>query len=100
MSVDRQLLRTGVRRVLQFGWPRGFPLVQFPNAPLIAAFVGGVAASMLHGVGHREALAVSYLAMVIWAYLELVSGVNWFRHLLGLVYVISTVTHLAMAIRH
>lgn len=99
-SVDRQLLRTGVRRVLHFEWPQGFPLVQFPNAPLIAAFVGGVAASMLHGVGHREALAVSYLAMVVWAYLELVSGVNWFRHLLGLVYVISTVTHLAMAIRH
>jgi hypothetical protein len=98
--VDRQHLRAGVRRVLRFEWPRGFPLVQFPNAPLIAAFIGGVAAGMLHGVGHREALAVSYLGMVIWAYLELVDGVNWFRHLLGLVYVVSTVTHLAMAIRH
>jgi hypothetical protein len=51
-------------------------------------------------VGHRDALAVSYLAMMIWAYEELVDGVNWFRHLLGLVYVVSTATHLAMAIRH
>ncbi len=64
------------------------------------AFVAGSAASMLHGAGHRDALAVSYLAMAIWAYEELVEGVNWFRHLLGLVYVVSTVTHLAMAIRH
>jgi hypothetical protein len=41
-----------------------------------------------------------YLAMVIWAYEELVDGVNWFRHLLGLAYVISTTTHLAVALHH
>ena len=40
------------------------------------------------------------LAMVIWAYEELVDGVNWFRHLLGLAYVISTAAHLALAMRH
>jgi hypothetical protein len=89
-----------IRRVRQFGWPRSFPLIQFPNAPLIVAFAAGVVASMSHGAGHRDALAVSYLAMVIWAYEELVDGVNWFRHLLGLVYVVSTAMHLAMAIRH
>ncbi|MGZ6565409.1 MAG: hypothetical protein ACXVFQ_22840 [Solirubrobacteraceae bacterium] len=50
-----------VTRIRQFGWPRGFPLVQFPNAPLIVAFASGVAASMIHGGGHRDALAVSYL---------------------------------------
>jgi hypothetical protein len=100
VGVDRDLLLARIRRVRQFGWPRSFPLVQFPNGPLIAAFAGGVVASMIHGVGHRDALAVSYLAMMIWAYEELVDGVNWFRHLLGLVYVVSTATHLAMAIRH
>ena len=89
-----------VTRVRQLSWPRGFPLVQFPNVPLILAFLGGVAAGMMHGVGHRDALAVSYLALAIWAYEELVDGVNWFRHLLGLVYIVSTVTHLAMALRH
>ena len=98
--MDRVSLRVWVRRVRQFSWPRGFPLVQFPNLPLILAFAGGLAASMMHGVGHRDALAVSYLAMALWAYEELVDGVNWFRHLLGLVYVVSTATHLAMAIRH
>jgi hypothetical protein len=85
---------------MQFGWPRDFPIVQFPNVTLLAAFVSGQAAAMLHGVGHGDAAAVSYLAMMIWAYEELVDGVNWFRHLLGLVYVISTVTHLARALGH
>lgn len=98
--MDRELLPVWVRRVREFGWPRGFPLVQFPNGPLILAFAGGLAASMMHGAGHRDALAVSYLAMTIWAYEELVDGVNWFRHLLGLAYIVSTVMHLAMALRH
>jgi hypothetical protein len=86
--------------VTQFEWPRRFPIVQFPNAPLIVAFVSGLIASMLQGAGHGDARAISYLAMTIWAYEELVHGVNWFRHLLGLVYVISTAVHLASALGH
>jgi hypothetical protein len=97
---DRERLMTWVKRVRQFGWPRDFPLVQFPNWPLIVAFASGAAASMMHGAAHRDAAAVSYIAMAIWAYEELVDGVNWFRHLLGLVYIVSTVTHLALALRH
>ncbi len=88
------------RRVRAFGWPRRFPIVQFPNYPLIVAFVAGQVAAMLHGAGHFDAQAVSYLAMTIWAYLELAHGVNWFRHLLGLYYVISTGVHLAHALGH
>ena len=98
--MDRRRLVARANRVRQWGWPRGFPLVQFPNVPLALAFAGGVAATMLHGAASSDARAVSFLAMAVWAYEELVDGVNWFRHLLGLVYVISTVTHLAMAIRH
>jgi hypothetical protein len=91
-------LRPRVRRVTQFSWPRSFPIVQFPNAPLIIAFLAGQAASMAHGSAHADAQAVSYLAMTIWAYEELAHGVNWFRHLLGLAYLISTVVHLALAL--
>ncbi len=36
--------------------------------------------------------------MTIWAYEELAYGVNWFRHLLGLAYIISTGAHLAVAL--
>jgi hypothetical protein len=83
-----------------FSFPRRFPLAQFPNNPLILAFVAGMLAARLHGSGHDYASAVSYLAMVVWAYLELAYGVNWFRHLLGLVYVISTAVHLGRALGH
>jgi hypothetical protein len=98
--MERSELLAGYRRVREFGWPRRFPIVQFPNDVLIIAFVAGQLAATLHGAGHADARAVSYLAMAIWAYEELAEGVNWFRHLLGLVYVISTVTHLAHAIGH
>ena len=87
------------KRLTELSWPRCFPIVQFPNAALIVAFVAGQAASRAHGVGHADAAAVSYLALAIWAYEELVHGVNWFRHLLGLTYLISTAVHLAIALQ-
>jgi hypothetical protein len=82
------------------GWPRRFPVVQFPNNALITAFVAGQVGALLHGAGHFDARAISYLAMAIWAYEELAHGVNWFRHLLGLVYIVSTGAHLAVALGH
>lgn len=98
--MDRKLIGLGLRRVAEFSWPHDFPIVQFPNVALLAAFASGQAAAMMHGDGHADAAAVSYAAMTIWAYEELVHGVNWFRHLLGLVYIASTVAHLAHALGH
>jgi uncharacterized membrane protein YecN with MAPEG domain len=88
------------KRLTQLGWPRSFPLVQFPNAPLIVAFLAGMLSGVAHGSAHADASAISYLALTIWAYEELAHGVNWFRHLLGLVYIVSTVVHLAPALHH
>jgi hypothetical protein len=31
----------GFKRLAQLGWPKSFPIVQFPNAPLIIAFLTG-----------------------------------------------------------
>jgi hypothetical protein len=90
----------GYRSVRGFGWPRRFPIVQFPNDPLIVAFVAGRLALMLHGSGSLDAHAVSYLAMAIWAYEEFAHGINWFRHLLGVAYLASTGVHLAGALGH
>jgi hypothetical protein len=98
--MDRTELLADYRRVREFSWPRRFPHAQFPNDALIVAFVAGQLAVMLHGSGHADARAVSYLAMTIWAYEELAHGVNWFRHLLGLTYIISTAMHLATALGH
>jgi hypothetical protein len=87
------------KRLTQLGWPRSFPIVQFPNAPLIIAVLAGRIATQTHGTTHAYASAVSYLAMTIWAYEELAHGVNWFRRLLGLAYAISTIVHLALALQ-
>jgi hypothetical protein len=86
------------RRLTQLSWPKRYPLVQFPNAPLILAFLAGQAASALHGGAHPYLAAVAYLAMIVWAYEELAHGVNRFRNLLGLGYAISTIVHLGMAL--
>jgi hypothetical protein len=86
------------KRLTQLGWPRRFPLVQFPNIQLIVAFIAGEAAHLARGSAHADASAVSYLAMTVWAYEELTRGVNWFRRLLGLAYLGSTIVHLALAL--
>jgi hypothetical protein len=88
------------KRLTRLSFPRSYPIVQFPNAPLILAFASGLLAQHSHGREHSYAQAVSYLAMAIWAYLELFHGVNAFRRLLGLAYTISTVVHLANALHH
>ncbi len=98
--MNRSEALAGYRRVRAFGWPRRYPLAQFPNNALITAFVAGQVATMLHGTGYFDARAISYLAMTIWAYEELAHGVNLFRHLLGLAYIISTGAHLAAALGH
>jgi hypothetical protein len=86
------------KRLTQLSFPRSYPIVQFPNAPLILAFASGLLAQHSHGHEHSYAQAVSYLSLAIWAYIELVAGVNAFRRLLGLAYTISTVVHLANAL--
>jgi hypothetical protein len=81
------------------GFPRRFPIVQFPNLPLIVAFLASQVAGFVRGSEHSLARSVSYLAMTIWAYEELAEGVNWFRHLLGLAYVIILVIRVAHALQ-
>jgi hypothetical protein len=90
----------GFRRLTQLSFPKSYPIVQFPNAPLILAFVAGLVSGGAHGQLRSDARAISYLAMAIWAYLELFQGVNAFRRLLGLAYTISTAAHLAGALHH
>lgn len=86
------------KRLTQLGFPRRFPIVQFPNLPLIIAFVASVAGRFAHGTGHTYTTSLTYLAMTIWAYEELARGVNWFRHLLGAAYVIILLTRVAHAL--
>jgi hypothetical protein len=86
------------KRLTALGFPRRFPIVQFPNLPLIIAFLAGEAGQFVHGAEHTYTASVSYLAMTIWAYEELSHGVNWFRRLLGIAYAIIMVVRVAHAI--
>lgn len=82
----------------ELGFPGRFPIVQFPNAPLIIGFLAGAAAAFLHGGAHSCALSVSYLALATWAYEELVHGVNWFRRALGLAFAITMIVRVAQGL--
>ena len=78
----------------QRGWPASFPLVQFPNAPLIVALGAWLVAALTRGSVHSYARAVFYAGLAAWAWQELARGVNWWRRLLGaggLVYVVVKV---------
>jgi hypothetical protein len=83
------------KRLTEFGFPRRFPIVQFPNLPLAVAFLAAGAGRLVHGPDHAYTASVFYLAMTIWAYEELVHGVNWFRRLLGLAFGIFLVVRVA-----
>jgi hypothetical protein len=86
------------KRLTELSFPRRFPIVQFPNLPLIVAVLAGEAGKFLDGGEHSYAASVSYLAMTIWAYEELVHGVNWFRRLLGAAYVTLLIVCVAHAL--
>lgn len=93
-------MQIALRRITGFGFPRRFPIVQFPNLPLIVAFVSSQTARVLSAPVQPYARSLSYLAMAVWAYEELVDGVNWFRRLLGLTYLVIMVVRVAHALAH
>ena len=75
----------------QRGWPARFPLVQFPNAPLLIALAAWLVAALTDGSVHAYARAAFYAALAAWAWEELTGGVNWVRRAAGagvLVYVV------------
>lgn len=64
--------------------PRRFPIVQFPNPPLIVAGLAGAVARLVDRRYSTAALLVSRLALLVWALEEVIAGANWVRRLLGL----------------
>jgi hypothetical protein len=86
------------KRLTELGFPRRFPIAQSPNLPLIIALFAAGTGRFVNGMDHAYTTSVSYLALTIWAYEELVRGVNWFRRLLGLAFVIILVVRVAHAL--
>lgn len=79
----------------QLGWPRRFPIAQFPNPPLLVAFAGWGLAAATGGTAHDVGRAVFTLGLAVWALEEAVRGVNWFRRLLGVGVLVSIAVDLA-----
>ena len=100
LRIKERLLRAWLacKRLTGLSFPRRFPIVQFPNLPLIVAVLAGAGGKFLDRNAHSYAVSVSYLAMTIWAYEELVHGVNWFRHLLGLAFTVFLIVRVAHAL--
>jgi hypothetical protein len=76
----------------QVGWPRRFPIAQFPNPPLLVAFAGWGLAVVAGGTAHDVGRAVFILGLAVWALEEALGGVNWFRRLLGVGVLVWTVS--------
>jgi hypothetical protein len=70
---------------------KGLTVGQFPNAPLALAVVAGLVSASTHGSPHAVARGVAVAATAVWGYLELVHGVNWFRHVLGVYSLVGVV---------
>ena len=77
---------------------RGVTVAQFPNPPLIVAFLAAVVSWITnHGSMYEVARAVFYVALTVWAWEEAAGGVNLFRKALGvggLIFVVAGLTAL------
>ncbi len=82
-------------RLGQRGWPRPFPIAQFPNPPLLVAFTGWGLATASGGTAHEIGRVVLTLGLAVWAYGEATGGVNWFRRLLGVGGLVWIIANLA-----
>ena len=81
------------------GWPAGFPLVQVPNAPLLAAFAGWLVAALTGGLVHDCARATFYAGLAAWAWKELEDGANRVRRGIGAAALLFVVAKITEALR-
>jgi len=77
------------------GWPRSFPIAQFPNPPLLIAFAGWLLGAVANGKAHDVGRSIFTLGLAVWAWEEATDGVNWFRRVLGAGVLVWLVARLA-----
>ncbi|MFD6063673.1 hypothetical protein [Rhodococcus wratislaviensis] len=65
------------------GYPAAYPIVQLPNPAILLAAAGLVIALLSSGTDRAYALSGFFLALTVWAWLELIDGVNWPHRVLG-----------------
>lgn len=68
-------------------------IIQFPNKALWVAIAAAVINMFATGHLFDVVKVIYYLALIVWAYQEITTGVNWFRRGLGwavLAYILVT----------
>jgi hypothetical protein len=65
------------------GWPASYPLLQPPNTAATVAWSLRAVAAASGGRTREVALAGHYVALAVWAYLELADGDNAVRRAVG-----------------
>lgn len=85
----------GFQQLTELGWPRQYPIAQFPNLPLIVSLAASIARRSIAGTTGRYLQAVAYVALGIWACEEVMQGANWFRRLLGATFLVIVVVRVA-----
>jgi hypothetical protein len=99
MGKTAEMMNRTIWRRGQHGWPASFPLLQLPNAPLLAALAGWLVAVLTEGVVHDVARATFYTGLAAWAWKELEDGVNWFRRVIGAAGLVFVIVKIAEALR-
>jgi hypothetical protein len=79
------------------GFPARYPLAQFPNAPLLIALAARLVAAVADGAARHYAMAVFYVGLSVWAWLELSDGVNSARRVLGAAGLVYAVVQVGQA---
>ena len=67
----------------QEGWPRRFPVAQFPNPPLLVALAGRGLEPFADGAPRDVGRGLFRVGFAAWAREEALGGANWFRRLVG-----------------
>jgi hypothetical protein len=67
----------------QEGWPRRFPIVQFPNPPLLVALAGRGLETLTEGSPHDAGRGLFLVGFGGWGLEEALGGANWLRRLIG-----------------
>lgn len=71
-------------------------IMQAPNVYIVVWFTATVVALLLSGRWQIAVHVVAVIALIIWAWLEITQGVNYFRKVLGVIVLAATVSTLLM----
>ena len=65
-------------------------IIEAPNKPIIIAFIFWLITKFSSGAIYAASETIFIIAIIIWSYLEIFKGDNWFRRALGIVVLLWT----------